>query len=128
MSFEVPYATSAVILDCMKPGAGYSPASYPDKGSCNSLYGDCDNRSYSAYALPSAYNGYYDECFKGKNNSKACDLKYVNASPSTVLGCWGKCCTNSPMGLTNCNQTCQTNCVVTGGISPPVPLSNKKIF
>lgn len=120
-AYQSPYATASVILDCQKPSSGYSPASYSVRPSCDSTWPGCDNRSYSAYALPSAYNGYYDECFKTRPEKPACDLKYVTASPKTILNCWDQCCTPSSTGLTGCNQKCQNDCVVNGSVKPTAP-------
>ena len=53
MAYEVPYATSSVILDCSKSQNNtYSPAFFSNQASCGGKYSDCDDRSYSAYALP----------------------------------------------------------------------------
>ena len=111
--YQSPYSTAATILDCQKPGAGYSPGYFSNKPITGKSWSDCDNRSYSAFALESQYNGYYDECFNWGNCKPACDLKYVNAPPKKVLGCWDQCCESSDIGLINCDKDCQIKCVTT---------------
>jgi hypothetical protein len=111
-TYQPPYATASAIVDCQKQTSGYSPASYSITPSCDSTWPNCDNRSYSAYALPSAYNGFYDQCFKTRPGRPACDLKHANASPKVILDCWDKCCKPSPLGLSDCNKKCHDDCVV----------------
>lgn len=115
MSLEAPYALSSTILDCKQPSSGYSKPSYPSKPNCDSIYPNCDNRSYSAYALDASYNGVYDNCFITSDFKPACDLKYVNAPPKVVLGCWQNCCNDQ---LRDCNMNCHVDCVVSGGKMP----------
>lgn len=111
---DASYAISSTILDCKKPmsGSDYSKASYPDKPTCNKNWPSCDTSFYGAYALDSSYNGYVDYCSPTDNNTNACDLKFVNAKPKTVIGCWQSCCDKD---MTNCDANCHADCVVAGG-------------
>jgi hypothetical protein len=110
---EVPYAVSSTILDCKQAANGYNKPSYPAGPSCNTKdFPSCDNRSYSAYATDSSYQGFYDNCFITTDSQQSCDLKYVNAAPKTVIDCWKNCCDSQ---MRDCNQNCHTSCVVSGG-------------
>lgn len=116
--YQVPYETGSQILDCENVKKGYNKPSYSLDPSCNGIVPSCDNRSYSAYATDSAYQGYYDNCFKSQPEAHQCDLKYVNAPPKVVEACWTRCC-NSKMS--DCNQDCHDACVVGGSVLPPRP-------
>lgn len=121
---DLPYDTSASILDCQQATKGYNKPSYPDGPSCNTPWPSCDNRTYSAYALDASYSGYYDDCFNAFKSQPACDLKYVNASPKTVIDCWKQCYNDEMKAF---SKDCQVQCVVNGGGQPspkptPAPL------
>lgn len=121
MSIEPSYETGANMLDCDKTKDGvYQRPSYSLKRSCDQQFSSCSNRSYSAYALDSAYNGYYDACIPVDHVTPQCDLVYLNAKPKTVIDCWNKCCGN-PEKL--CTQACETQCVVGNSLngSPVAP-------
>lgn len=104
--YQSPYETGAQFLDCEFKKSGYNNAYYSLKPTCNVNVPSCDNRSYSAYALNSAYQGYYDNCFLGQPEPSQCDLKYVNAPPKVTMACWDKCCKDG------CDLDCHTACVV----------------
>ena len=110
-NYQVPYETGAELLDCQNVTKGYNKASYSLDPTCDGVVPNCDNRSYSAYATDSAYQGLYDNCFVGQPETPQCDLKYVNAAPKVVESCWTKCCDPK---MSNCNQDCHDMCVVSG--------------
>lgn len=116
--YQVPYETGAQVLDCENVKQGYNKAYYSINPTCNGVVPSCDNRSYSAYALDSGYQGYYDNCFISQPEKPQCDLKYVNAAPKVVEACWTKCCDPKMSG---CNQDCHDACVVGGAVLPPKP-------
>ena len=133
--YQVPYATGAQILDCEKVKSGYNKPSYSLDPTCNGTVPNCDNRTYSAYATDSAYQGFYDNCFVGQPVPPQCDLKYVNAPPKVVEACWSKCCDPKVSGAPGCNQDCHDTCVVSGNKAvpmipgtpvPPTPVPPKK--
>jgi len=115
---QAPYETGAQLLDCENVTKGYQRGYYSLEPTCNGNVPSCDNRSYSAYATDSAYQGYYDDCFVSRPEKPQCDLKYVNAAPKVVEACWSQCC--SPH-MTQCNQDCHDACVVGGDRTPSKP-------
>jgi len=122
-----PYETGAQLLNCEQVKTGYEKPSYSMIPTMNGIVPSCDNRSYSAYATHSAYQGYYDNCFIDTTNTKPqCDLKYVNAPPKVDIQCWEKCCSSDPDPNTRtksdrCTDDCHVKCVVANQfpVSPP---------
>jgi hypothetical protein len=125
-SYQVPYETGAQLLNCDKVKEGYNRSYYSLDPSCNGIVPSCDNRSYSAYATDSAYQGYYDNCFIGQPEKPQCDLTYVNAPPRITKECWKSCCDQK---TNNCNEDCHVSCVVNSAnanASKPTPPPLKK--
>jgi hypothetical protein len=121
--YDSPYVRVSSWIDCKKPSSSgeYGRSYYSLTPTCDTMYPWCDNRSYSAYAFSPLYMGYYDNCFPSTHTQPSCDLKYLNASPSTILAGWKVCCDDKSIP---CSQTCHMNHVVSSvdpSITPPTP-------
>ena len=100
------YDNSAMLMDCQKGAGIYSKPFQNSEKACKK-FPECDNRTYSAYATPGPYRGYYDDCFSSPNGKPACDLAVLYAPPITIENCWAKTCTKQ-----GCNEDAHVACVV----------------